>query len=83
MILFNSEIDNPTALKILKGAVILKGNCGVLQGEGKTFKKVVLIDPLDFMPEKYGELGTIYTDPEEIEKKKEQWFISFGDSREK
>jgi hypothetical protein len=33
--------------------VILKGNCGVLQGEGKAIKKVVLIDALDFMPEKY------------------------------
>jgi len=32
LILFNPDIDNATARKILKGAVILKGNCGVLQG---------------------------------------------------
>ena len=64
LILFNPDIDNSTALTILKGAVIIRGNCGILQGEGKNIKKVVLIDPLDFMPEKYEELGTVFTNPE-------------------
>lgn len=40
-------------LQVLKGSVILKANYGVMQGEGKTLKTAIMLDILDFMPEKY------------------------------
>ena len=55
------------ALKVFKDAVILKANHGVLQGEGKELKTVILLDCLDFMPEKYEEIGTVYENPQEVE----------------
>lgn len=67
---------------MLKGAILLKGNHAVLQGEEKDRKRVVLLDSLDFMPEKYAELGKVFEDSAEIAEKKEVWFVSFGDSRE-
>ena len=53
LIMLNPQIDLETALKVLRGAVLLKANHGVLQGEGKVMKTVVMIDSLDFMPEKF------------------------------
>lgn len=61
----------------------MKGNEAVLTGEGKQPKKVILIDALEFLPEKYQEIGTVYTNPVEIMQRKAQWFISFGDERAK
>ena len=53
LIMLNPQIDLETALKVLRGAVLLKANHGVLQGEGKVMKTAVMIDSLDFMPEKF------------------------------
>lgn len=53
LIVFNEEVNDEIILQVLKGSVVLKGRQAVIPGEGKTPKRAVLIDCLDFMPEKY------------------------------
>lgn len=53
LVVFNEEVEDEIILQVLKGSVVLKGRQGVVPGEGKTPKRAVLIDCLDFMPEKY------------------------------
>ena len=67
LIKLHKEVETDLALKVIKDAVILKANHGVLQGEGKELKTVILLDCLDFMPEKYEEIGTVYENPQEVE----------------
>ena len=62
--------------------MILKAFQGVAAGHGKNQKKIILIDAIDFMPEKYQELGQVFDEPSEVEAQKDKWFIKFGDSRE-
>lgn len=53
LVMINGDVEDETILNVLKGTIILKGNQAVLAGEGKSPKKVVLIDGLEFMPEKF------------------------------
>jgi|JI9StandDraft_1071089.scaffolds.fasta_scaffold127408_2 hypothetical protein len=53
LIMIKEGVEDQTILDALQGAVILKGHEGVIVGEGKQPKKIILIDALDFMPEKY------------------------------
>lgn len=66
LILADGNVEDATILKVLKGAVILKAFQGVVPGQGKNQKKIILIDALEFMPEKYQELGQVFEDPQEI-----------------
>jgi hypothetical protein len=53
LIIVDDDLQDETILNALKDTVILKGNQAVLPGEGKNPKKVVLIDALDCIPEKF------------------------------
>lgn len=53
LIIVDGDLEDDTILNALKDTVILKGNQAVLPGEGKNAKKVILIDALDCMPEKF------------------------------
>lgn len=53
LIMIKEGVEDQTILDALQGAVILKGHEGVIAGEGKQPKKIILIDALNFMPEKY------------------------------
>ena len=57
--MLHPDIETENVLKLLDGAVILKANHGVMQGEGKNPKTAVMIDCLDFMPQKYEEIGKV------------------------